>query len=76
MPPSHKLGELVRHRNIENDGVFHRALADAQVTAKLWLLMVEELEQYGITSPSFTFMQRISKTAKGKVDQLLANHRA
>ncbi len=28
-------GELVLYKNIENDGVFHRALADAQVTAKL-----------------------------------------
>ena len=64
--PSHKLGELVRYKNIENDGVFHRALADAQVTAKLWLLMVEELEQSGIAAPSFKFMQTVSKTAKEK----------
>lgn len=70
--PSHKLGELVRFKHIENDGIFHRALADAQVTAKLWLLMLEELEQTGITSPSFQFMQTVSKTAKGKVNQLLA----
>jgi DNA polymerase-3 subunit epsilon len=68
--PSHKLGELVRYRNINNDGVFHRALADAQVTAKLWLEMVNDLEQSGINNPSFKFMQTVSKTPKAKVGQL------
>lgn len=74
--PSHKLGELVRYKNIDNNGVFHRALADAQMTAKLWLLMVEELQHSGITNPSFQFMQTVSNTTKGKVAQLLAKSRA
>ncbi|MEI8630190.1 3'-5' exonuclease [Vibrio sp. M60_M70] len=74
--PSHKLGELVRYKNIDNNGVFHRALADAQMTAKLWLLMVEGLENSGILKPSFQLMQTVSKTAKGKVDLLLAKSRA
>ncbi len=73
--PSYKLGELVRYKNIDNDGVFHRALADAQMTAKLWLHMIEDLELSGITNPSFHFMQTVSKTAKGKVNQLLAKSR-
>ncbi|HCH2127007.1 TPA: 3'-5' exonuclease [Vibrio parahaemolyticus] len=74
--PSHKLGELVRYKNIDNDGIFHRALADAQMTAKLWILMIEGLENSGIVKPSFQLMQTVSKTAKGKVDLLLANSRA
>ncbi len=74
--PSHKLGELVRYRNIDNDGVFHRALADAQMTAKLWLQMVEDLEQLGIAKPSFQFMQTVGKTAKGKINLLLAKTHA
>ncbi|MCF7361684.1 DNA polymerase III subunit epsilon [Vibrio diazotrophicus] len=73
--PSHKLGELVRYKNIENNGVFHRALADAQMTAHLWLRMVEDLEQAGIVKPSFEFMQTVSKTAKGKLNLLLARSR-
>ncbi|SHF09247.1 PolC-type DNA polymerase III [Vibrio gazogenes] len=73
--PSYKLGELVRYKNIDNDGVFHRALADAQMTAKLWLHMIEDLELSGITNPSFHFMQTVSKTAKGKVNRLLAKSR-
>ncbi|MGR5548753.1 3'-5' exonuclease [Vibrio sp. DNB22_12_1] len=74
--PSHKLGGLIRYKNIVNDGVFHRALADAQMTANLWLKMIEGLEQSGIAKPSFQFMQTISKTAKGKVALLLAKHLA
>ncbi|ASA54333.1 PolC-type DNA polymerase III [Vibrio gazogenes] len=73
--PSYKLGELVRYKNIDNDGVFHRALADAQMTAKLWLHMIEDLELSGIANPSFHFMQTVSKTAKGKVNRLLAKSR-
>lgn len=73
--PSHKLGELVRYKSIDNDGVFHRALADAQMTSKLWLSMITDLEQYGIEKPSFQFMQTISKTAKGKMDLLLNKNR-
>ncbi len=73
--PSHKLGDLVHFKKIANDGVFHRALADAQVTAKLWLLMVEQLENSGINAPTFQLMQTISKTAKGKVPQLLSKSR-
>ncbi len=73
--PSHKLGDLVRYKNIENDGVFHRALADAQMTARLWIQMVEDLEQSGIVQPSFEFMQTLSKTTKGQVNQLLARSR-
>ena len=73
--PSHKLGELVRFKSIDNDGVFHRALADAQMTARLWLQMVNELEQSGIDSPSFEFMQTVGKTPKAKVNLLLTQSR-
>lgn len=70
--PSHKLGELVRFKQIDNDGTFHRALADAQMTASLWLLMLEQLEQQGIVNPSFALMQKIGKTSKHAVAALLA----
>lgn len=70
--PSHKLGELVRFKNIENDGVFHRALADTEMTAKLWMLMIDELEEQNVYAPSFAFMRKISKTSKHAVKALLA----
>ena len=73
--PSHKLGDLVRFKNIDNDGVFHRALADSQMTAKLWLMMINEMEQQGIHQPSFELMQKISKTSKHAVGKLLSQHK-
>ena len=41
--PNHKLGTLVAYKQLPNDGTFHRALADAQMTAHLWLAMLDEL---------------------------------
>lgn len=73
--PTHKLGELVRFKHIENDGTVHRALADSQMTARLWMLMIDELEQQGILSPSFALIQKICKTNKFAVRSLLANYR-
>jgi DNA polymerase-3 subunit epsilon len=74
--PTHKLGDLVRYKQIENDGTFHRALADSEMTAKLWLVMLEELHSHhGITNPDFALMQKISKTSKAAVRQLLEKQR-
>ncbi|ORT51215.1 DNA polymerase III subunit alpha [Vibrio sp. qd031] len=70
--PSHKLGDLVRYHDIDNDGVFHRALADAEVTASLWLVHLACLEQqFSVPNPDFALMNKISKTPKAKVSMLL-----
>ncbi len=70
--PNHKLGSLVEFKRIPTDGVFHRALADSEMTAKLWLVMLEELRgEHGIDPVSFPFMQKLSRTAKGAVPRLL-----
>lgn len=70
--PSHKLGELVAYHQIDNDGVFHRALADAEVTASLWQVLLDTLESdYAITNPDFSLMQKIAKTPKGSIDLFL-----
>lgn len=74
--PTHKLGDLVRFKNIDNDGTFHRALADSEMTTRLWLLMIDELQSdHGIQQPSFQLMQKISKTAKGAIPKLLVSSR-
>ncbi|MDR9828109.1 3'-5' exonuclease [Vibrio sp. FNV 38] len=75
--PSHKLGELVRFHKIDNDGVFHRALADAEVTASLWLVQLAHLQQnHNITKPDFALMKKIGKTPKASVHKLLEKHSA
>ncbi len=66
--PSHKLGELVQYHNIDNDGIFHRALADAEVTASLWLVLLNTLQRdFGIENPDFSLMKKIAKTPKASV---------
>lgn len=73
--PTHKLGDLVRYKNIENDGTFHRALADSEMTARLWNLMLSELNtNYGISKPSFQFMKKLSKTSKSAIPALLTKY--
>lgn len=41
--PNHKLGTLVEFANIPMTGSYHRALADAEVTAKLWVELKSEI---------------------------------
>ncbi len=70
--PNHKLGGLVEYKNIQHDGVFHRALADSEMTAKLWLQMLEDLKtQHQVTQPDFKLVKKITKTSKSAVSQML-----
>ncbi len=73
--PNHKLGTLVDYRNIKHEGVFHRALADAQMTAKLWMAMIEDMgEQYQCWDLPFSMLEKINKTPKKSVAKLLMSH--
>jgi DNA polymerase-3 subunit epsilon len=72
--PNHKLGSLVAYKNIRNDGVFHRALADSEMTARLWLKMLEDItEQYNLQHIPFSLMQKLSRTSKRSVADLFLN---
>ena len=71
--PNHKLGGLVEYKQIENDGVFHRALADSEMTAKLWLQMLDDmLTDHNINEPSFKLMQDLSRKPKAQVNRFLS----
>ncbi|WKD49526.1 3'-5' exonuclease [Microbulbifer spongiae] len=68
----HKLETLVRLKKLPISGTFHRALADTEMTAHLWLKMLEDLEvEYGVMKPSFEYINKLSKTPKHKVAILL-----
>ncbi len=72
--PNHKLGGLVDYKNIANDGVFHRALADSEMTAKLWLLMLEDIDrQYSPPAITFSLMQQLAKKPKVAVARFLGS---
>ncbi len=70
--PDHKLGTLVEYVNIPGDGGFHRALYDSEMTAKLWLAMLDDIGgQYDIASIPFSLIQQLTKTPKNFVHNLL-----
>lgn len=67
--PNHKLGTLVKYHQLPSDGVFHRALADAEMTAHLWLQMLDDLHNHhGLADVPFSLMKTLSRTPKAKVN--------
>jgi DNA polymerase-3 subunit epsilon len=70
--PGHSLEQLVRYKKLATDGVFHRALADAEMTAKLWITMIEELKQrHRLPAVPFELLQRLTKMTKRAVPAFL-----
>ena len=70
--PNHQLGTLVKYRKLPTDDVYHRALADAEMTAHLWLAMLDDLEtQYQLSKVPFALMKQLSRTAKARTDTFL-----
>ena len=63
--PNHKLQTLVSHAGIPETGVFHRALADAEMTALLWLSMIDRIrQQYGVEVIFFDQLSELSRVDK------------
>jgi len=70
--PNHKLETLVRCKNLKTDGVHHRALADAEMTAHLWIRMIEDIRSnYGLKTVPFGLMQQLCKISKKKVPDFM-----
>ncbi len=66
--PSYKLGELVRYIDLPTEGVYHRALADATMTAHLWIQMQHTLKgRYGLNDAPFAFMRGLQRVPKKQV---------
>jgi DNA polymerase III subunit epsilon len=63
--PNHKLGTLVRFLSLPSTGDFHRALADAEMTAHLMARMLTDLEQQLdaslVSHAALTRLQRVPK---------------
>ena len=65
--PDHKLETLIRYKGL-SVGTFHRALADSEMTARLWLQMVADLQEtYGLKEVPFELMQQLEKLKKANV---------
>jgi DNA polymerase III subunit epsilon len=63
--PNHRLQTLVSHAGIPETGKFHRALADAEMTAYLWMSMIDRIRrQYGIPIVYFDQLSDLSRVDK------------
>lgn len=68
--PSYRLAALVDYIGLPSDGVFHRALADATMTAHLWLAMQAALrDRYALADTPFTLMQALQRVPKRQLDR-------
>lgn len=73
--PNHKLETLVRYKALRTDGTFHRALADAEMTAHLWQKMCADLRhEYSVTAVNFELMRGLCKTPKARVATFLSQY--
>jgi DNA polymerase-3 subunit epsilon len=71
--PNHKLGTLVEYARVPVAGRFHRALADAEMTANLLLRMEEELmRRYELEAVSHELLRAVQAVPRQKLDSLLA----
>ncbi|NRA56432.1 MAG: 3'-5' exonuclease [Gammaproteobacteria bacterium] len=72
--PNHKLGSLISYKNIASEGAFHRALFDAEMTVKLWMVMLDDINaDFGISNVPFSLIKKVTKTPKKSVNDLLSN---
>ena len=52
--------------------MYHRALADAEMTAHLWISMVNDLkDDFQFSQVSFALMQQLAKVPKGAAPAFL-----
>jgi DNA polymerase III subunit epsilon len=70
--PNHKLATLVEYKGLPAAGRFHRALADAEMTAHLWLCMARELRStLGVSELPLELWRRLATLKKERVARFL-----
>ncbi|MFA6971134.1 MAG: 3'-5' exonuclease [Gallionella sp.] len=70
--PNHKLGTLISHLGLPSAARHHRALADAEMTAHLWVRMVSDLKsKHGLNVVPHEFLRALQKVPKGKISEFV-----
>ncbi|QYJ84194.1 3'-5' exonuclease [Shewanella aegiceratis] len=70
--PNHQLSTLVNYLGIANDGVFHRALNDAEVTGALWLALSDAVSlRWACPAPSFELMLKLQRQPKHQLEKFM-----
>jgi len=71
--PNHKLATLVRLAGVRPAEQYHRALGDAEMTAGLWVRMVEEVgREHGVAGVSLELMQALQSCRVGGAAEAVA----
>lgn len=74
--PNHKLGTLVSYLALKKTGQFHRALADAEMTAHLWLRMRADLKTtFGYQSIPIALMERLQTVTTVETSSFLEKYK-
>lgn len=74
--PDHKLGTLVNHLKLPSAARHHRALADAEMTAHLWLKMLSDIKlKFNINSVPHDFLRSLQKVPKAQLDSYIGRLR-
>jgi DNA polymerase-3 subunit epsilon len=75
--PDHKLGTLVRHLGLPSATRHHRALADAEMTAHLWVRMVADIgQQYGLSAVPHELLRALQKAPKAQMNSCVERAKA
>jgi DNA polymerase III subunit epsilon len=73
---SHKLGALVAYLDLPQTGRYHRALADAEMTAHLWVRMRRDIaERFRYHTVPLALMEQLQSIAKSRAAAFLAAYR-
>ncbi|MGC0153211.1 PolC-type DNA polymerase III [Chromobacterium vaccinii] len=75
--PDHKLGTLARWAGLPDTGRAHRALADAEMAAQLWLFLGDTLgRQFHLADLDHALLCKLQKVAAAKIGPYLKELRA
>lgn len=68
LAPNHKLATLVNYLGLPTSGRYHRALADAEMTAHLLLKLASDLKQkYSLSSVPHEILRALQKAPKAQI---------
>ncbi|MDT8450545.1 MAG: 3'-5' exonuclease [Wenzhouxiangellaceae bacterium] len=73
--PNHKLATLVRALGLPSDGRFHRALADAECTAHLFIRLQQEVARvFGVRHCDCGLMLRMQAASRHRLEQCVRTY--
>ena len=74
--PNHKLGTLVRTLQLPATGRYHRALADAEATAHLFIRLAGELKRrFSLDEIDHHLLLAVQKAARSGLERCIEQHR-